>query len=190
MKVVKTTAPGQQKAMRMRYFRADHVRREIKYDREPFRQAPRVYVLLGRMNTRVITGQEDLAMWTTDELVKGRKGKVGRGLEVVPKAIHDELVARTMKEAKSYLQSNLKKACKAIVEIIEDPMAEDSDKLKAVQMLMDRVLGKPKETVELTEGIPKWLGALTSAIVPLQGDASPIVDGEVIEEEVEEDAGE
>lgn len=50
-------------------------------------------VRVGNTNTAILSGEEDLSLWSEEELVRGRRraknGKwVGRPPAVVPKALH------------------------------------------------------------------------------------------------------
>ena len=106
----------------------------------------RALVRIGKMNTKILTGQEDLSVWSDEELRRGqRKDKngrwQGRAPLVIPKAIHDELVRRTLDKANELLRDNLVLGVEALVDIIRGQDTEDKDRLKAIDMLMVRVMG-------------------------------------------------
>lgn len=141
----------------------------------------RAVVRLGKQNTRIITGQEDLSVWSKEELERGqRKDRNGRWQGkaplVVPKAIHDELVKRTLSEAQELMRSNLTAAVEALVDIAKGEDVEEKDRLKAIGMIMDRVMGKTPEKIELSAEKPKWVEALEGAIVPLAPDEEEPID--------------
>lgn len=142
--------------------------------------AERAVVRVGRRNTAILTGAEDLSEWTEEELVRGQRkdknGKwQGRPPSVVPKAIHDELVKRTLKEGAELMRTALVPACRVLATILEDEDAEDRDKIKAATIIMDRVLGKTPERVEVHQTEEPWFDALVESIVSLP-EGSEVVD--------------
>lgn len=134
----------------------------------------RALVRLGTSSTRVLTGQEDLSEWEDEELRRGqrkdRNGRfTGRAPVVVPKALHDELVRRTLSKANETMLTNLGVAVEALVEVIKGKDVEEKDRLRAIGMIMDRVMGKPQERVEITGDTPKWQVAIQAGIVSIDG---------------------
>lgn len=64
----------------------------------------RASISLGRTNAAILHGDEDLTLWSEEELIRGpRRDKngswSGRPPKVVPKAVHDELVRRPTAKA-------------------------------------------------------------------------------------------
>lgn len=131
-------------------------------------------VRMGKTNTRIMTGQEDLSLWTDEELKRGqRKDKNGgwRGVppKVVPKAIHNELVKRTLANAHELLRENLDVAVSVLTEIVDDPTVEAKDRLRAVAMIMDRVMGKDPIPIQHGGETPPWQVAIQAGIVSIKG---------------------
>lgn len=137
----------------------------------------RAIVRIGQMNTRILTGQEDLSTWEDEELKRGqRRDKNGRFQGkpplVVPKALHDELIRRTMSRSHMILVEAVEDAATAVVEIMngfytegeDDPKAKD--RLKAAEMIMNRVLGKEPIKVEIAAFKAKYEEAFEAMIVP------------------------
>lgn len=113
----------------------------------------RSYVRIGPTSTAILLGNEDISTWTDDELRNGKRhGTPGKTPSVIPMALHDELVRRTLVEAKSHLTDALIPALEAIRSIIDNPMAKDSDKIKAAEMIIDRIMGKAVERIEVNDG--------------------------------------
>ena len=144
---------------------------------------PRALVRLGPANTRVLTGEDDLSDWDDEELERGyRKDKNGqfRGKPpvVIPKEIHDEMVRRNFAKADKLLNNAVVPACEALREIIDSPATEDKDKLRAVGMILDRVLGKNPERVEVSTGGTPWEMAIVAAVVPASEAGDEILDVE------------
>jgi len=158
-------------------------------------------ITLSKSSTRVLRGQEDLSEWDEQELERGRRrGKDGswRGppAKVVPLACHQELNRRKFEEAGRILKRSLKDGAEALRKMIVSDTTSDSDRLKAIELLFDRVLGKAPQHVSLdvevdSEGPePAWLRLVRNAVVgSLQQarelmDGSPdVVNGEVVGEE-------
>lgn len=113
----------------------------------------RATVRVGKMNTQILIGAEDLSVWSDEELVRGqRKDKngryQGRPPKVVPKALHDELVRRTLSKANELMRTNLEDAVAMLVAIATGADVDDKDKLKAIEMMMNRVMGREPVTLE------------------------------------------
>lgn len=146
----------------------------------------RAFTRLGRTATQVLAGQDDLSTWDDEELRRGRRrdkhGKFqGRDPDVIPKAMHDELVRRMTAQAQALMRDNLVAAVEVLVDIATDPAFEGKDRLKAVEMIMARVMGKPKETIEVTSDKP-WQVALLGGIVHSEVDPDDIVEADAEDE--------
>lgn len=149
----------------------------------------RALVRLGKTNTKILTGQEDLTLWSKEELLRGqrqdRNGRwQGRAPKVVPKAIHDELVRRTLSEAQSKLTDSLVDAVEALADIVKGKDVEDKDRITAAKLIIDRVMGRVPEKIDLRVGEkPKWETALEAVLVPTDADAAEIIDVDFVEKE-------
>lgn len=131
----------------------------------------RALVRVGAANTAVLVGADDLSDWSMEELKAGKRNDINggnRGVNpvIVPKKIHDELVRRTLDEAAKKLRENLDVAVSALTEIVADKTVDAKDRLKASQMIIDRVMGKNPETIKVS-GDAKWEQALQAGIVPM-----------------------
>ncbi|MDZ7676181.1 MAG: hypothetical protein U5K30_14080 [Acidimicrobiales bacterium] len=80
-------------------------------------------------------------------------GWTGRPPAVVPKALMDEWIRRQMSEGVELLQENTEAAVQVIIQVATDPEVDPETKLKAAQMILDRTLGEPKETMDLEVGV-------------------------------------
>lgn len=114
----------------------------------------RALVRVGTMNTRILTGQEDLSVWDEEELLRGqRKDKngrfQGRPPVVVPLAIHREITRRQMEKAAILMRDNVTEAVQCLIEIIKGAESEDKDRIKAAEMIMNRVMGTAPVKVEV-----------------------------------------
>jgi hypothetical protein len=126
-------------------------------------------VKVGKTNTAILRGELDLTTWSDEELLRGqrrdRNGRwSGRPPTIVPKAIHDELVRRKMGQAHDLLRDNVVRATEVLVEIATDHETDAAVRVKAAVVILDRVLGKAPERVELSVE-PPWAAALRGALV-------------------------
>lgn len=150
----------------------------------------RATVRLSAACTAVLTGLDDISTWDDEELRRGtRRNRDGtfKGTSrilVVPTEVHNELVRRTLSQAQTLMTNNLVQAVEALTEIATNPGSEDKDKLKAIQIIMDRVMGKEVQKVELG-GEAKWEAALRVAIKPMRPRLETPGDGGVAEEDEE-----
>lgn len=114
----------------------------------------RAIVRLGKANTRILTGQDDLSVWDDEELLRGqRKDKNGRfqgkAPTVVPVAIHREITRRQMEQAAILMRDNLTEAVQCLIDIIQGADSEDKDRIKAADMILNRVMGTAPVRVEV-----------------------------------------
>ena len=150
---------------------------------------------MGRKLTQVAIGADDLSEWDDEELRRGmRRSKKGdfRGHPpvAVPKQLLDELHRRQMSKANTKLKDYVESAVDVLTEIMQDATVEPKDRLTAVRMVMDRVLGKEPAKVELSVDAP-WLQALQGAIVsiePAYEDAEIVNDDDDYADDEHEDA--
>jgi hypothetical protein len=124
-------------------------RRSHKVDRHG-----RTEVRLGITMTNILVGNEDLSTWDVEELRHGRRrdknGKFqGRPPTLLPRNLFEELAKRLFGEAQQKLLDMLMPALDALEAIIdgEDISKEDAIRLKAIESVMNRVLGKQPDTV-------------------------------------------
>lgn len=134
-----------------------------------------------------IDDPETLKDWSDEELRRGRrlgpKGKFnGPDPKVIPSNVHREMLRRQLSQAEVLLTQNLTEAVRLLGHIVSSPASEDKDRLKAAQLIMDRVMGKPKESVTIDQKQPMFVGILAGGIVP--GD--PLEDMDIIDVESDE----
>jgi hypothetical protein len=141
----------------------------------------------------ILEGITDLSEWDDEELLRGQRkasnGKfVGRPPKVVPQEVHAERVRRTMSKAYALLHESTVDAVALLRTVVLDDFANYSDRIRAAELIMTRVLGKPTERIELAteRPDPPWMVAIRHGIVGLvtEPEDSEIVDAEIVEEEV------
>lgn len=165
--------PGSKAASIRAKRRASGVDRVAKKAKAGEPHAERAYVQMGKRNTKIITGQEDLSEWDDEELRRGqrrdRNGRFqGAPPKVVPKAVHDELVKRTLSKAQQIMHDSLEDAVTMLKDIATNPLVEEKDRLRAINMIMDRVMGKPQEKIEVKSDTPPWQVAIQAGIVSIK----------------------
>jgi len=169
-------------------------RNEVDYNGAP---RPRGVIRISPTTADVIDDPTRVHDWDEEELRRGRRrdknGRfTGRDPIVVPTAVYREMVRRAVRKAEVQMATNLEAASQALVKIIEDPRAENRDKIAAMKILFDRVMGKEPTTVEHNIKTPLFVGILQGGIVaggepvaigPAPPDESDILDAEVIEDD-------
>jgi hypothetical protein len=177
--------PPSEIAAKRRASRIPNIQRKV--DEGTATGLERGFVRVSRTTTRILTGQEDLSLWDDEELRRGQKrDKNGnwQGVQskIIPKAIHDELVRRTLSQAEQLLRDNLAEAIEMLVDVMRGKDTEDKDKLKAIEMIMNRVMGKEPLKVDLTVGTKKpWEEAMDAVIVPTDDDVVDVIDTTAVE---------
>ena len=145
----------------------------------------------------VIYDGESLDDWDDEELMRGRRrnkhGKfTGRPVQVIPVAIHKELTRRRFSRAHDIMASSLADGALMLRSVVNDKGAEPADRIKAAELLFNRVLGKPRESVAIDfsgspgETLP-WQKMLASSIVASVDEAALLMERERAAKE-EEDA--
>lgn len=130
-------------------------------------------VRVGKTNLAILNGDEDVRQWSDEELRRGQRrdkngGWVGRPPRIVPKAVHDELVRRQYDEAATILRDSLVDAVKLFAEIVRDPQADPAVRLKAANIIVERVVGRTPLNIRVES---KWEAAIAASIVSLPADA-------------------
>jgi hypothetical protein len=163
----------------------------------PRKQPIRKKIGLSPTSTRVLFGKEDLSKWDEEELERGRRRALdgtfrGPPAKVVPVACHTELSRRKFEDAGRILKRSLKDGAEALRKIIVSETTSDSDRLKAIELLFDRVLGKAPQHVSLDVGSDSeptpWMKLVAQAVVGSVEQAKAlmaenVIDGEVVEEQ-------
>jgi len=150
----------------------------------------RALVRCGKGMTDVLIGKDDLSEWDDEELRRGRKrdkngGWQGRDPVVVAKAVHDELVKRTLSKANKLLTDNLEAAVELLTDLMRDPDVDPKDRIKAIDMVMNRAMGREPQKIEF-KGEAKWEAAIAHSIVSLP---AALVDPNINDRDEDNDDG-
>jgi hypothetical protein len=129
--------------------------------------------------------------WDDDELIKGKRkdrdGKFrGRPPKLVPSNLHRELTRRRFSRAYDLLTDSLVDAAQMLRSIVNDPETDAGDRIRAAEVIFDRILGRPKEQVAIdfqSDGGSRFQQLLMKAIVGTEEQAQALVEGEIVEDD-------
>ena len=152
-------------------------------------------VNLAKSTQGILQGEEDLRLWSDEELLAGRKrssrgGWEGARPKVVAGAIFEELKRRRRNKAGDILSKHLEAACETLVGIAADPDIAAGDRLKAATYIIDRLMGKAPDNVNLAVQAVEapWQKAMRVAIVGTleqheqrAGAGGRIIDAEIVD---------
>lgn len=126
-------------------------------------------LLDGRLSVRDLDDEEIRRM-----SVRAKDGTIARG-RTMPSHIAQAYTAETIRRAQKMFREHLPKAIEALGTVVTDPDASNADKIKAANIIVDRVMGKALERVHV-EG-PSPFDALSAEAIGLDrdlaGDALP-----------------
>jgi hypothetical protein len=125
------------------------------------KQPPKAKVIMSPTATGVLLGDDDVSDWDDEELLMGRRRDknghfTGAEPRVIPKAVHDELIRRTTRKAQAKFQEMQDDALEALQAIVTGADVDDKDRLKAVEMVLNRTIGRAPEKVEVTAHRRPW----------------------------------
>lgn len=98
--------------------------------------------------------------WDDEEILRGRQrnasGGFSRGLLQTrhPNDEHAEHIQRVLSEGLTLLRSNLPSAIRTLAEVCNDKNAPSAARVRAAELILDRVLGKAPQTVHITGTSP------------------------------------
>lgn len=95
---------------------------------------------------------------------------------------HKQAVVVTLRNAHKLLEESVLDAVRVLHDIVNDDNAEDKDRLRAAGMIMDRVLGKAPERIDVSVYSARMEAAFEAMLVP---DDDSVIEGEVVEDEDE-----
>lgn len=148
--------------------------------------------------TRILENGEDLSDWDLEELRAGRRRASdgsfrGRNAKIVPAAVHEELLRRTMSAGFSDAKMGFSDAIRLWRDVINDPDEDMAFRLKASELLVDRVLGKAAQPIYVgttADEKSRWGQMVAASVFGVVGTeeqaralgSGMIVDGEVVDE--------
>lgn len=163
-------------------------------------------VRIKKSQADIMEGKDNLEEWSLEDLIIGRKGR-SKLPNLIPIEVHQELARRVLMDAKHQYVANLGYAVEKQMAIMKgikmvkrqvpgakkgtyELVAEDvtAVQYKAVQDTIERVMGMPREQVDINIAVEKpYEKLLASAIVPdaaaLAEMEANIVDAELVEDD-------
>jgi hypothetical protein len=166
----------------------------------------RAHARVARTQVAISKGEIDITQWDDEELIRGRprdkRGNfTGKAPILVSPMLHRELTRRRFSRAFDLLAASLVDASQMLRAVVNDKNADVAHRIRAAEVIFDRVVGKPKESVSLditgaSRPEQPWQQLIMSAIVANEGQAralppDPIIDvpDEIVEGEVVEASG-
>lgn len=149
----------------------------------------------GKTTMAILSGEEDLTLWDDEELLRGqrrsKRGKFhGSAPKVVPMSVHQELTKRRLSKSYELLREDLVAACQLLGKVVRDDEAPYKDRIKASEIIIERVMGRVPEKIDVAVFPSKLEQAFTAMLIPddpptlsLPADRDDIVDAEVVDDE-------
>lgn len=115
--------------------------------------------IINGVKTGEFTWEEFVSALSPTELARGQlKDKngnfSGRPPAMVPRAFHDACIRELMKRGQTAYRENYLVAIQAMTSIAQNPMAKESDRIKAAQFVIERLEGKVPERLEIAAADP------------------------------------
>lgn len=134
----------------------------------------------------VLDGTDDLSSWDDEEVRRGQRrnrngGFSGRPPKLVPQALHAERHRRTLTRAHALFTQNTERAVQVLIDIATDEDAPHSDRVKAASLILERVLGKSPQAIEVAMREPKFVTAIAASIISSDPDDDDFIEAEIIE---------
>lgn len=95
--------------------------------------------------------------------VRGKDGSFSGQGRAIPSHLIQQFTQEQLVRANAKMRRALPETINVLVEILNDGSAKHSDRLRAAQMLQDRILGKAPETVRIQE-VNEWDSMFTDAV--------------------------
>lgn len=139
----------------------------------------RAGVSLGKGNTDVLTGRDDPADWDDEELLHGRRRDrngafQGADPQVIPKAVQDELTRRMMRKAHNKIRQMNDDALEQLEALITGSEVDDKVRIKAIEMVLNRNIGKVPERLEVGVSEQPWERLVVEGIT--YGDEDDVIE--------------
>jgi hypothetical protein len=112
-------------------------------------------IRLSTRNSDIIEGRDNFDDWDDEELLRGRRrdrngGWGGRPPSVVPARVHHEVVKRNITAAQALFTVSIERAVEICRELMDGADVKDETRLKAAQLVIERVMGKQPDVVAVT----------------------------------------
>lgn len=133
-----------------------------------------------RSNMDVALKRSDVRDWDDEELQYGRKrdkngSLCGRPPSFVPKACHDELMRRYHARVEFMMTKALPDVMPELIAIAKGDKVAKQDQVRAMNILIERTMGKVVEHVQMTVEQP-WRNAIDAVLVGSVEQAAEVID--------------
>lgn len=145
-------------------------------------------VNISKTSADIVFENASLDDWDDEELLRGqrRNAKTGKlptkAPQVVPARLVQELTKRRFSRAHALMTISLTDAVEMLGSLVKDKGVEPRDRIRAAEIIMDRLLGKPRESVsidmfaDLDAEAPAYKRLMTKAIVATASEAMDLLD--------------
>jgi hypothetical protein len=127
-------------------------------------------ISLGKRNAAILNGEEDLTQWTDEELIRGQRRDKngnwgGRPPKFIPAQVRREQNRRKITKGVDILSDSIVRAAEIFKEVMDDPEAENRDKLRAAEFVLKLVAGRADFEISVHAAEDPWLTVLRGSIV-------------------------
>lgn len=117
------------------------------------------YVRVNPRMRKLLEGEISVTDLTTEELVSGRllnsRGNfAGTDTQMVPRKMYAQMMNELFARANDKMKDSLVEAAELMTAVVKNADAEYKDRMKAAQWLIERVMGKMPETVNVQQDKP------------------------------------
>lgn len=145
----------------------------------------------GQSAIDLVLKRSDVKDWDDIELQHGRRrdknGRmVGRPPSFIPKACHQELMRRYHARVEFMMTKALPEIMPELIAIAKGEKVAKQDQLRAMNIVIERTMGKVVESVQLTVNEQPWREALGAALVGTEAQAAEVIDvsSEIVDAEI------
>lgn len=150
-------------------------------------EAQKTVAIGGRM-LQLLEGEIDVADLDDSELMSGtfrdQSGSLRSSNKLIPKAMHQELMRRILNRGTERIRSDFFDAIDTVTGIMKNDTVDPAVRLRAANIIIDRVAGKVADKIDLTMEVKKYEHVITEIVreMPDAGQTAPeILDAVLVE---------
>lgn len=140
-------------------------------------------LVTGRM-ADLLNGDLSVDDLDDEELMSGmlrdKTGKLNSRNKLIPKSMHQELMRRILQRGQEKIRSDYFKALDVVGDIMDDSNNDPAIRLRAANMIIERIAGKTPEKVELSVEVKKYEEVAVNILRELPDD---IEEAELVDED-------
>lgn len=145
-------------------------------------------VAIGGRMLQLLEGDIDVADLDDEELMRGefrdQSGSLRSSNKLIPKTMHQELMRRILHRGTERIRSDFFSAIDTVTEIMKDSTVDPAVRLRAANIIIDRVAGKVADKIDLTVDVRKYEHVITEIVREMPDDdqtGSEILDAVLVE---------